>query len=481
MGSLSVQYSEIVRFANDCRGEYKTLLDYAGEACSNVKDCLKRVQWSLDKVNEQLSLARRLLEQINIKVSVYRSQMEEAKRQVEHCRERVNYILSHPVTRSYTDSNGESHTVSEIDEEALASARRELAYAETTYRHYYEKYAAVEAIRQEVIAWVNKLEILKKAIDSVYQSVQQDLYQTEKFANAIQSECGYNLQKLNDVIDCISDYLDSKPIYIPSLKSFSSGQARTSGRSNGSSGFVGSGGSTWQGLSVDKVKPGESISGAAENKKGVNAKDVPIAYSKASHAKKVSERYFFKQSRRDESTLSEDEKYHLKIYLNTNAYNQINGYLCNHDWIEKELPKTIEVMTDAISKYKLKRNTVLYKGIKKDKVREIFGDISGMSEAELNAKFCNRLYANKGFFSTSIKEVDAKGFYEKKGGAVFIINAPCGAEGIYTGSISAHVNDEHEVLLQRGSVFEINRITKESDYLIINLTLAWRQKIDERN
>lgn len=480
MGSLTAKYSEIVKFASYCNGEYKTLFGYANEACKDISDMLKRVQWSLDKVNEQLLLARRLLDEINVKTSVYRSQMEEAARRVAICRDRIDYIVSHPVTRTYTDNDGETHSVSEVDEAALSSARRELEYAESTYRMYREKFAQVESLRQEVIAWVNKLEILQRAIDSVAQAVQQDLYQANKFTDAIRDECNHNLKKLQAVIGSVENYLASKPIYIPQIKGVSGNYASSGGSSSYS---YGNSGGTWQGLSYNQTDPGKPLSGAEKSKKSKDGKDVSLTYQQVSRAKEVSDEYFVKQSKRDISKLSGKEIEDVKIYLNNTdeppAYAKINGHLCEGKEISESLSNTIDVMTDAISKCKLRRDTILYRGIKVGKVKTIFGDLSGKSTEDLNREFSGRLFANKGFMSTSIKENDALG-YSGPGGALFIIEAPCGAEGIYTSGIAKFEKTEHEVLLQRGSVFKINRMVKDGDLYIIRMTLGWRQKIDER-
>lgn len=202
-----------------------------------------------------------------------------------------------------------------------------------------------------------------------------------------------------------------------------------------------------------------------------------IEYESAAAPKSVSQRRFQKQSKKDAMGLSYKERQALHEYCSDNGfpptYQRINSYLRgkNSD-LPDYLNDSVNEMTNAISERTLTRDTVVYRGLNNS--QSLFGEYDNCSIEELNQRFAGQEYIDRGFCSTSISEDGARGFAQSYRGTVLEINAPEGAQAMFTGEVSNYQADEQEILFQRGSVFTINSISEFNGLRRVNLTLSGR-------
>ncbi len=456
MGNLITTFSSVEAFADSCSNNYSAILARANETLSQVEKMLYEVQEDSERLAQQIMRGRQMLDEIQVKVEKYQALMEDAAAEVDHCNAEIDYVLSHPTTKTYTDEYGNDYTVEEIDEAALAAAERARDQAQALYDQYRAKYEEATAVMYEVSATVSRFEQIKNGIEAVAQSIQADIYEIKKYINAIENESEYNIQTLQGAIDSIAAYLASKPIYMPVGKTFSDYLA-----SGGASSYSGGSGGTGN-IALDEVAATEAIS-------------TSTSYEAVGSPKELSERYFNKLSKRDAKGLSYAERRSIETFCNESTfppeYDKMNGYLRNGGEIPDYLKDTINTMTDTISKHTLPRDMVLYRGM--GNTEKILGDVSGKSIEEINSSCQGKTFIERGFSSTSILEGDAMKYVKYKG-ALLEIKTPGGAEGIFTGDISRFRDTEHEVTLQRGSVYKIDSVVDCGDFYKINLTLTER-------
>lgn len=529
MGSIITTYSSVVSYINSTSSEYSSILARANEIRSRVEKLYYEVQMDLESITRQIMCGQRMLEEIQNKVDRYQSLMEAAAAEVDRCNAEISYVLSHPITRTYTDNDGDSYTVKEIDEVALAYAKREKDRADGEYKIYRDKYNETNGVRYQVSATVSKFKEIKSGIEKVSQLIQSDIYEIQKYISAIENESEYNLRNLTNISDSLSAYLASKAINMPvgavysdyssngSISSCASSIARSLEDSideeyNGSdidfdSKIMGVGAKVFMSLICGKLGfnldplTKASLTEQAEfigKTYGPNVMESIVRTAIVQHGvpmptlimredgfgnrffspKNVSEKYYNKHSKRDAKSLSFSECKHLQTYLNNNdvepAYRKINGHLVKGDSISGELSSTIDSITETLSNHTLKHDMVLYRGMKRADAERIFGKMEGESITEIKNRLEGATYIEKGFLSTSILEKDALNYSGFKG-VLFEINAPCGAEGIFTGSLARYSDSEHEVLLQRGGIFTVNNVSDRGDYYVVNITLDGRE------
>ena len=175
-----------------------------------------------------------------------------------------------------------------------------------------------------------------------------------------------------------------------------------------------------------------------------------------------------KLSSLDVKDLSKDEISSLERYSGS-GYSRINRSLYDNEYrplstYEKELnEKDINTLTNCISRKEIPFDFKAYRGI--DNMEFVFGDdANNMSLEELNKKYSGTYFVNKGFSSVSTDYDVANDFlgYSNKGG-VMTIDVPKGSKGIAMGDVSVFKNGEKEVLLQRGSAYQIKSIDMDDN------------------
>ena len=175
-----------------------------------------------------------------------------------------------------------------------------------------------------------------------------------------------------------------------------------------------------------------------------------------------------KLSSLDVKDLSKDEISSLERYSDS-GYSRINRSLYDNEYrplstYEKELnEKDINTLTNCISRKEIPFDFKAYRGT--DNMEFVFGDdVNNMSLEELNKKYSGTYFVNKGFSSVSTDYDVANDFlgYSNKGG-VMTIDVPKGSKGIAMGDVSVFKNGEKEVLLQRGSAYQIKSIDMDDN------------------
>lgn len=202
-----------------------------------------------------------------------------------------------------------------------------------------------------------------------------------------------------------------------------------------------------------------------------------IEYESAASPESVSQRRFQKQSKKDAMGLSYEERRALHEYCSDNGfpptYQRINSYLRgNANELPDYLNDSVNEMTNAISERTLTQDTVVYRGLNNS--QSLFGEYDNCSIEELNQRFAGQEYIDRGFCSTSISEDGAMEFAQSFRGTILEINAPEGAQAMFTGEVSNYHANEQEILFQRGSVFTINSISEANGFRRVNLTLSGR-------
>jgi len=368
MGSIITKYSSVLNYIESVTGTYSLILNRANDIKTRIEKLYYEVLSELDLINKQILRARRLYEDTQVQVNKYRALMEEAALEVERCQERINYVLNHPITKTYTDDEGNTYTVQEIDAAALAAAENAKATAEEEYRRCRNYYERAKTVMEEIASAISRYETIKNAIDQVAQMLQGNLYEVKKYVNMIENESQHNLGCLNGAAQSLGYYLTSKAINIPSVSTYSDYS------SSGGGGYASLSSSSYSGGGSKGIKSTFNEVGA-EVTLG-SGKGTISPFSSAKNSKKVSVRYFNKQSNKDVKGLEDSDIRYLQEYLNNNdsipMYRKINGHLVTGDEISPYIEKAITSMTNTISKHELKQDTVLYRGMNCQNAERIF-------------------------------------------------------------------------------------------------------------
>lgn len=215
MVSIKATFSSIEKFSSDSRNEYGAINNVAADLLSRVEHYEIVVDEEKTKISRQVTRMERMYDEIQSKVRRYQSVMEKAQADRERYSEEMDYIYSHPNTVTTTDDDGNEHTESVIDYDALNAASRARDEATSTYYTYSEKYDEATYVLHEASAMLHQCQNMKRAIELTLQAIQSDKFEIKKYIVAIGSEAEFNLQSLQGVITSLDSYLASKAIYMP--------------------------------------------------------------------------------------------------------------------------------------------------------------------------------------------------------------------------------------------------------------------------
>ena len=204
-------------------------------------------------------------------------------------------------------------------------------------------------------------------------------------------------------------------------------------------------------------------------------------YKKSFFSKNNIERDYETYSISDAENLSDEERRVLQDYTSENpkcSYSNINRSLYDPEFKaaneqeESMLENEINVLTDCLDNKELPRQAELYRGIKS--ASDIFGeDVDTMSPEEIIEKYTGTEYINPAFTSTScsrdVAQKFANGAWGKDSG-LLTIKAPKGTKGMCVGDISSFGSSEGEVLLQRGTIYRLDKIAYENGQYNITMT-----------
>ena len=158
------------------------------------------------------------------------------------------------------------------------------------------------------------------------------------------------------------------------------------------------------------------------------------------------------------SSLTKDEKNAISNYCGDGYYN-INAYLRQITGAEHlgtpQIKEYIDSLDTAISKFDLKDNITVYRGV----------DYDALSDIDLNDAVGAKI-EDKGYMSTSPVHVDIS---DRKD-CLLEIQVPSGKGlGAYVNSLSGFKNVEYEFLLKRGTRCEILSVDTSGEKPIIKM------------
>ena len=141
--------------------------------------------------------------------------------------------------------------------------------------------------------------------------------------------------------------------------------------------------------------------------------------------------------------LSNDEIYAIKVYTSS-GYQSINECLRGSGLknASDEMKNNIKALDSAIDKHEIPKDVTIYRGISKSSFKDWFG--GHVQEGTI--------VKDNGFISTSTSKGFAEGW---KSGCTIHIDVPKGTKGMNVEKISSYGSHEHEIILPRGSKFEV--------------------------
>jgi len=215
MVSIKATFSSIEKFSSDSNNEYGAIINIATDLLSRVEHYEIAVDEEKTKITRQVARMERMYDEIQSKVRRYQAVMEKAQADQERYSDEMDYIYSHPNTVTTTDDDGNEHTESVIDYDALNAASRARDEASSTYNTYSEKYDDATFVLHEASSTLYQFQNMKRAIELTLQAIQSDKFEIKKFISAIGSEADFNLRSLQGVISSLNSYLASKAIFMP--------------------------------------------------------------------------------------------------------------------------------------------------------------------------------------------------------------------------------------------------------------------------
>ena len=201
-------------------------------------------------------------------------------------------------------------------------------------------------------------------------------------------------------------------------------------------------------------------------------------YTNISQGNVISNRRYGRMSEAASRNIDYHHERSLRNYC-SDGYQDINGYLrgnaarefsTEHESI---VQRDINNLTETLNEHQLGRNMTLYRGVSNPNF--IIGDNwQNMSTEEINNANIGRVFRDNGFCSTSVDPNGATDFSQCWTGATIIIQAPADANGMCVGAYSNHTT-EREILLQRGSDFRIDGVSRDRHgNCVIRTTLIGR-------
>ena len=211
-----------------------------------------------------------------------------------------------------------------------------------------------------------------------------------------------------------------------------------------------------------------------ENKLGIDdLKNKPEStakeYYEARHPKDLRMGKYEKYAEKDAKDLDFNERRALDNYSG-DGYEDINNYLRGKDISEFKtdmVKENINAISKVLDRKQLDKPMMLYRGVKD--AEPLLGEgWQEKSALQLNNELKGTPYSDNAFISTSVRYDKAEKFANTRNGAIMVIRAPEGANGMVLGSVSAIDSDkapestkEREVLLQKESCFRIDKVTKD--------------------
>lgn len=215
MASIKAKFSAIEKYKDQCVDEYRGIINLANDILDRTERLLIFVMGESEKISIQLIRAEMLCEQIEFKVKNYNGRSAEALRVADGYSQQIDYIYSHPMTITETDSEGNQSSRQVVDYDSIRVAERSRDEAHYTGNRYKEMAFDAQMVCTEAKSLFYDLSRKKQGIEQVSSDIQNYIYEIRKYINAIADEASFNVNSLQGVISSLRNYLASKAIFMP--------------------------------------------------------------------------------------------------------------------------------------------------------------------------------------------------------------------------------------------------------------------------
>lgn len=414
MGDIKTKVSALENYLVKQQKNYDVFVDVAYSILSDVNQNIKYVQQKEEYIGRQIVRINQMLSEVSRQEKIYLAHAEDANRQMNYYAREASRINNSPIYETRYDNEGNSYTVSYIDEYALKTVRSSQNLATMEFNSYCSKASLMGFYKTKIQNTLADFQETQKGILQVLNIITQAMYDIKKYLSGVQDESHYNQEAIVRVVRSLEEYLKCKSFYLPRGASYIE--------------FVNS---------VEIASLGASFS--PQRPKSI-----------------LSEKDFDK--------LDFSERKALLDYI-SDGFKMVNKVLRgqNVDYIsenQKEMVhEEIHNLQQALSKCSLSDEATLYRGISSPTV-VLGSNWKDKSIEELQNQFIGTHYQDFGFESTSTSRDIAERFANTIEGTVLIIHAPRGTKAIEIGNRGA--DQENEVLLQNGMSFKIVNILQNN-------------------
>lgn len=216
MESIKAKCSAVESFSGECSAEYIVMLNTANDILKQIEKIHYEAQREQQKIRMQIIKLKSTQENLTSKATRYSSLINETQSDCQKYSREMDYIRSHPIATTKTDSEGNEYTEMVVDEVAYRAAARRQAEASSFLNLQMSRQASVYETNNKVKSKLESFEWTYKGATLVVKNIEKCIYEIKKTISAMEYEAKYNNMKLGEVKEALSAYLASKPIFLPS-------------------------------------------------------------------------------------------------------------------------------------------------------------------------------------------------------------------------------------------------------------------------
>ncbi len=216
MGSIKAKYSSVELFFDKCSTEYPIVLNIANEILRQVEQMLYEAERDKQKLRSQIIKLKAMQDGLSSKSMRCSAMISEAQSECQRYSREMEYIQSHPIPTTKTDSDGNEYTEMVVDEAAYRAASRNQMEASSTLSLQMSKQYDIEEVGDRIKDKIEDFEWTYKGIELIIKNLETCVYEIKKTISAMEYEADYNNTKFREVLEALSAYLASKPIFMPS-------------------------------------------------------------------------------------------------------------------------------------------------------------------------------------------------------------------------------------------------------------------------
>ena len=216
MGSIKAKYSSVELFFDKCSTEYPIVLNIANEILRQVEQMLYEAERDKQKLRSQIIKLKAMQDGLSSKSMRCSAMISEAQSECQCYSREMEYIQSHPIPTTKTDSDGNEYTEMVVDEAAYRAASRNQMEASSTLSLQMSKQYDIEEVGDRIKDKIEDFEWTYKGIELIIKNLETCVYEIKKTISAMEYEADYNNTKFHEVLEALSAYLASKPIFMPS-------------------------------------------------------------------------------------------------------------------------------------------------------------------------------------------------------------------------------------------------------------------------